>query len=223
MRIPVSSEPEAFRLVIGIVVLSAIAVGVGALAGPLSGVLVVAAALLGALVWEFASRDPNATSPLRDLAQRPRTPTDPELHRILVVANETVAGGELRDELIRRLERAPEVRVVCPILPSRVHLIASDIDREATEARERLDRTLAWATEHGVTATGRVSLDTPLQAVVDELRFFAADEVIVSTHPPERSKWLESGLVEELRTELDIPVHHVVVDLAAQPRPAVVG
>jgi hypothetical protein len=36
--------------------------------------------------------------------------------------------------------------------------------------------------------------------------------VIVSTHPPDRSRWLESGLVERLRDELDIPVHHVVVD-----------
>jgi hypothetical protein len=37
--------------------------------------------------------------------------------------------------------------------------------------------------------------------------------VIVSTHPPERSRWLGSGLVERLRDELDIPVHHVAVDL----------
>jgi hypothetical protein len=68
-----------------------------------------------------------------------------------------------------------------------------------------------------------VSADTPLQAAADELRGFHADEVLVSTHPPDRSKWLESGLVERLRAELDVPVHHVVVDLARQQAPAVAG
>ena len=103
--------------------------------------------------------------------------------------------------------------MVCPILPSRAHHIASDIDQELADARARLDQTLAWAGEHGIQATGGVSADTPLMAAADELRRFPADEVIVSTHPQARSRWLESGLVERLRDELDIPVHHVVVDL----------
>ena len=38
--------------------------------------------------------------------------------------------------------------------------------------------------------------------------------MIISTHPPERSHWLEAGVVERAREELDIPVTHVVVDLA---------
>jgi hypothetical protein len=37
--------------------------------------------------------------------------------------------------------------------------------------------------------------------------------VIISTHPPGRSNWLETGIVERLRDELDVPVTHVVVDL----------
>jgi hypothetical protein len=37
---------------------------------------------------------------------------------------------------------------------------------------------------------------------------------LISTHPPQRSRWLESGLVERAREELEIPVTHVVVDLA---------
>jgi hypothetical protein len=49
-------------------------------------------------------------------------------------------------------------------------------------------------------------------AIEDGLRRFGADEVIVSTHPPGKSNWLESGLVERLREELDLPVTHVVVD-----------
>jgi hypothetical protein len=50
-----------------------------------------------------------------------------------------------------------------------------------------------------------------LGAIEDELRLSGADEVIVSTHPPGQSNWLETGIVERLREELDIPVTHLVV------------
>jgi hypothetical protein len=40
--------------------------------------------------------------------------------------------------------------------------------------------------------------------------------VIISTHPPGKSNWLETGIVERLREELDVPVRHVVVDLEQQ-------
>jgi hypothetical protein len=46
--------------------------------------------------------------------------------------------------------------------------------------------------------------------VEDELRSFAADEVIISTFAAGRSNWLDTGIVERLREELDIPVTHVV-------------
>jgi len=50
-------------------------------------------------------------------------------------------------------------------------------------------------------------------AIEDELRLAGADEVIISTLPPGRSNWLETGIVERLREDLDIPVTHTVVDL----------
>jgi hypothetical protein len=214
MRIPVKSEGDAFRLAYAIAAVIAISVAVGAILGALDGVILLAGAALGALAWEFLTEDPDRRQLLREAAREARPRADPRRYRVLVIANETVAGRELRDEIIRRAPRTPEVRVVCPILPSRAHYIASDIDRELAEARVRLADTLAWAGERAIEASGRVSADTPLTAAADELRRFPADEVIVSTHPPARSRWLESGLVERLRDELDIPVHHVVVDVA---------
>ena len=220
MRIPVASEQDAFRWVFAIAIVIGMGVALGALTEPVYGALLVAGAVLGVVAWEIGSRDPAAPSPLHDAAAAPGAAGR---HGVLVIANETVTGHELREELLARLERAPEVRVLCPILPSRAHYIASDIDRELAEARSRLDATLAWAAEHHMRASGRVSADTPLQAAADELRGFRADEVLVSTHPPDRSKWLESGLVERLRAELDVPVHHVVVDLSRQRERAVAG
>jgi hypothetical protein len=61
-----------------------------------------------------------------------------------------------------------------------------------------------------------VSDATPLQAIEDELRRYAADELIISTHVPERSHWLEAGVVERATEELQIPVTHVIVDVARQ-------
>jgi hypothetical protein len=219
MRIPVKSERDAFFLSYGTAVALGAAVILGALAGVLYGVVLFAGVVIGALVWELRVREADRPQPARDAAEAaPRG--DATRHRVLVVANETVVGRELREEIMRRAAQTPEIRVVCPILPSRAHLITSDIDRELAEAGKRLDETLAWAGEHGIEATGGVSADTPLMAAADELRRFPADEVIVSTHPQARSRWLESGLVERLRDELEIPVHHVVVDLERVREPA---
>ena len=212
MRIPVKSERDAFYLAYGTAVVLGAAVVLGVVAGVLYGVVLVVGVLLGVLVWELRTRDADRPQPAREAAEA-APPRDARRHRVLVIANETVAGRELREEIMRRADQTPEIRVVCPILPSRAHLVTSDIDRELAEARTRLDQTLAWAGEHGIDATGCVSADTPLMAAADELRRFPADEVIVSTHPKTRSRWLESGLVERLREELDIAVHHVVVDL----------
>ena len=220
MRIPVKSERDAFLLAYGIAAAVGVAVALGVLAGPLYGVVLLVGIVIGALVWELRTSDPDRRQPVREAAQAAAPAGDAARHRVLVIANETVGGRELREEIMRRTPRTPEIRVVCPILPSRAHYIASDIDGELADARARLDQTLAWASEHGIQATGCVSADTPLMAAADELRRFAADEVIVSTHPQSRSRWLESGLVGRLRDELDIPVHHVVVDLERAAEPA---
>jgi GABA permease len=50
----------------------------------------------------------------------------------------------------------------------------------------------------------------------DALRLFPADEVMISTHPPGRSNWLEHDVVDRARERFDLPVTHVVVDLAGE-------
>ena len=65
-----------------------------------------------------------------------------------------------------------------------------------------------------VGATGNVGRE--MMNVLAE-REFPADEVVVSTHPPGRSNWLELGVVAEARLRFDVPVTHVVVDMATRP------
>ena len=71
----------------------------------------------------------------------------------------------------------------------------------------------------GLRARGEVGDGEPLQAIDDALRTFAPDELVISTHPEGRSHWLERNVVEEARARFDLPVTHVVVDLAAAGEP----
>ena len=214
MRVPVKSEADAFRLTFGLVAVIAAVVAIGALTDPLVGVALLVGVAVGAVGWQLATRDPDKQT-LGDVRAGGAS-ADDERHRILVIANQTVGGEELRQEILQHAGSQPLVRVVAPVLPTRAHYITSDIDGELADAQRRLDATLAWLREKGIEATGRVGDLTPRQAIEDELRTFAADELIVSTHPAKRSHWLESGLLQQARDELDIPVAHVVVDLERQ-------
>jgi hypothetical protein len=143
---------------------------------------------------------------------------DDDVHRVLVVANETVGGRSLLEEIRRRAGERSEVYVVVPALAStRLEHLAHDVDGALAEARTRLDRSLTAMRSAGLAASGEVGdHHDPNTAIEDALRAFPADEVIVSTHPPERSRWLESGVVERAREEIPLPVTHVVVDLETE-------
>src|SRR5918912_1540917 len=79
-----------------------------------------------------------------------------EARRILVVANETVAGRALIDAVKRRADEGPvQVHVVCPQnAPRHGWVIHDQTVREAAENRLRL--TLAQLREIGVEATGEI-------------------------------------------------------------------
>jgi hypothetical protein len=221
VRNPVRSEADAFHIVFGVAAVIAASVVLGALTVPLAGVALFVGALAGALFWELRTQDPDRRRPLREAALQGSRFDRGDRRRVLVVANRTLLGSELRAELSRQAADGAELRIVAPILCSRVHYIASDIDSELREARARLASALEWASSEGLDASGVVGdPNVALGAIEDELRTSGADEVIVSTHPPGQSNWLETGIVDRLREELDIPVTHLVVHLEAAPAAA---
>ena len=213
MHNPLRSEAEMFRLVvvIGIAALPVIVLGLAV--GPEWGLVVLGVELgIGiGLIW----RGSRGTIPHEaEVAHE-----DDEVHRILVVANQTVAGRSLLDEIrAHQTDEPTEILVVVPALPhSRLEHLAHDVDGAIAEARARLDDSLATMKQAGLNATGTVGdHHDPNAAIEDALAGFAADEVIISTHPPERSRWLESGVVERAQAEVPLPVTHVVVDLEAE-------
>ena len=141
---------------------------------------------------------------------------EPGERRILVIANETVGGGPLRE----RIEKLSEgydtkVLVVTPALNTRVRTITSDVDPAREQAQQRLDASLARLREDGIDARGEVGDGDPLQAIEDALRTFGADQIVISTHPEGRSHWLERGVVTGAKDRFAVPITHVVVDLEA--------
>jgi GABA permease len=137
--------------------------------------------------------------------------------RLLVVANETVEGEALLDEIRKCCgDHDCEILVVTPALAtSRASHWASDVDEAIELARQRMELSLIAIKQLGLKAKGEIGDSDPNVAIEDALRVFSADEIVISTHPPERSRWLEHGVVDKAREQIDLPITHVVVDLAA--------
>jgi len=136
--------------------------------------------------------------------------------RILVISNETVEGTVLHEAIRFRAHNVEgEVLVVAPALNSRLRHWMSDTDGARAAARRRVDRCLERLSAAGVRARGEVGDADPIQAIADALRVFAADEIVIATHPEARSHWLAHDLVDRARLRFDAPVLHVVVDLDA--------
>jgi hypothetical protein len=209
---PFRSEAEAYRfLLLTVGYFAAIAIAALAL-GKWAGLTVFALLTLAGLAYVVRAR---RTEPPRQAVSSRRGRENER--RILVIANETVGGERLREEIRRRSEGYDEqVLVVSPALNSPLRHWASDEDNARVKAQERLEASLARLRAAGVDAKGEIGDAEPVQAMEDALRLFGADEIIISTHPEGRSHWLEKGIVDSARERFAVPITHVVVDLEAE-------
>jgi len=140
-----------------------------------------------------------------------------ERSSVLVVANETLTGGELVAAVKRRANEGPiRVLVVAPVTQPREGYVVYRDTRRAAAGR-RLERILGALRDAGIPAHGGVFDDEPLAAVRDILAAEDIDEIVVSTHPETRSGWLRKNLLEEIRRIAgQRPVEHVVVDTSVR-------
>jgi hypothetical protein len=133
-------------------------------------------------------------------------------NRLLVVAPEPLEDPALVSEIAAIASAGEaaagpgptEVRVIAPARSSRLDRWASDLE----PARERAQRTVAVSlgtlAAAGLDAAGSVADGDPVQAVEDELRGFAAREVVLVDGPG-----IGAGEVEEVRRRLDRPVREL--------------
>jgi hypothetical protein len=142
------------------------------------------------------------------------------MKHVLVIANETVAGQSLIEALERRKGDGLLVTVICPVNQPREGYVVYEDTRRASAGR-RLDKTIETLRADGIKASGFVVDADPVAAVRDALAQLEPrpDEIVVSTHPRQRSGWLRRDVVERIRRAAgDIPVEHVVVDLEKEAR-----
>lgn len=125
----------------------------------------------------------------------------------LVVANQTAGGEPLFEELRQRAQESPHsFTVIVPQDGGEGH--------HSEDARERLKGLLQRLGQEGITASGGIGDPDPYAAVANALQFYPVDEIVISTLPRMRSRWLRSDLIDRVRKLTDAPVAHVEVDIA---------
>jgi GABA permease len=149
-------------------------------------------------------------------------PTSPA-SRVLVLANETVEGRELLNEL-RSIDRSGRAKyfVCVPANPIDTGTAMYEgavymWDATVQAAQERLDRTLTVLRSENLDADGELGSFKPLKALEDAVGQFKPDRLVICTLPEERSAWLRFDIVDRARETYRLPVTHVVVDPQTVP------
>jgi hypothetical protein len=142
--------------------------------------------------------------------QQPATPGDAR-KRLLVVADSHCSETALRDEIVARLPGLVLVHLVVPVRVSHLHFLTDDEFDEAQDAEQSMLTSVGLLRGRGVSATGSLGSDKPLESMTDALGFFPANEVLLATPPEGASYWLERDLLEKARGLTTVPVREVVV------------
>src|SRR3954452_7703600 len=138
---------------------------------------------------------------------------------ILILASETIGGGELLDAVRKRAAEG-DARFYVVVPQTRPRPGAGIYDEAGRDsAQVRVDLMLAFMRDEGIEGTGEVGDADPFNAATDAIGAHGIDEVIISTLPATVSGWLRRDLIERLENETGLPVTHVVVDVDSEGLP----
>ena len=138
---------------------------------------------------------------------------------ILILASETIGGGELLDAVRKRAaEGDARFYVVVPQTRPRHGAVIYD-EAVRDSAQVRVDLMLAFMRDEGIEGTGEVGDADPFNAAMDAIGAHGIDEIIISTLPATTSGWLRRDLIERLENETGLPVTHIVVDVDSEGLP----
>jgi hypothetical protein len=134
----------------------------------------------------------------------------------LVVANQTIGGQPLIETLERRASVSPHrFTVIAP---------QDGASGEAIElAEDRLQATLHQLEGAGLDVTGYVTHPDPFTSIMNAHQHDPANEIIISTLPSVKSRWLRGDLINRVRRSVGVPVEHVVSDPDAERQPVSAG
>ncbi|HEY3543398.1 MAG TPA: hypothetical protein VGK79_12735 [Gaiellaceae bacterium] len=166
-RNPFRSESEMFRF-LGVVIVGAVLIGLGAWINVWVGVAVAVLVVAGITWWLMQEPVPGTASP----APRLDSSTPTGVHRVLVVAPPGTSSVEVPPG-------ATEIVVIVPALASKLEAATGAVDdRRADAELTALSLTRALSRD-GRSVRGEVGADNPVLAVEDALRTFGADEILV--------------------------------------------
>ena len=103
------------------------------------------------------------------------------------------------------IHAADEIMVIAPALPSRGKWLASDTDKTAEKADERLRAVLSQLDDDAVTRA-ELGADDPLLAFTDAAREFRPDHLLIALRPRDQADWQERGLIDQLLKAFVVPL-----------------
>jgi nucleotide-binding universal stress UspA family protein len=144
-----------------------------------------------------------------------------DVRRYLVVANQTLGGEALWEAIRERMARGDcHFHLVVPATPTAqldpsFTAEAEPDTRERGEdlgrrlARQRMRQQLDQMRELGASVSGEIGVADPVDAVRVVLHRWEFDEVILSTLPGRRSRWLAADLPTKIRRGFKLPVTQI--------------
>jgi hypothetical protein len=167
-------------------------------------------AVVSAIVLSLATVVRIVFPRMRVNPQRPAVALDHE-SRLLVVADEHCGSPALWQEIYARLAGAVAVHLVVPVRVSHLHYLTNDEREESRDAEDRARLAIELLRQRGVSVTGGVGSDDPLESMTDALGSFPATRVLLATSTEEDSYWMEQGLVAKAQALTPLQVDRVVV------------
>ncbi|MEA2312531.1 MAG: hypothetical protein QOE28_2499 [Solirubrobacteraceae bacterium] len=132
--------------------------------------------------------------------------------KLLVVTQEPVDAQMLRSTLGEEVEGA-EVLVISPATnQSKVAFWVSDPDEAIEHADAAQEETVERLEEQGVDAAGSTGEAQPAQAIADALATFAADRIVVFSHPQGDRDYREDEGLADAQARFGIPLEHALIE-----------
>jgi hypothetical protein len=131
--------------------------------------------------------------------------------KLLVVTPEPVDANLLRAALDEDITGA-EVLVISPATnASKVAFWVSDPDEAIAEAGAAQEETVERLDEAGIDAAGDTGESEPAVAIQDALATFAADRIVIFSHPESDRDYREDDGLEDAEARFGVPVTHAVI------------
>jgi hypothetical protein len=131
--------------------------------------------------------------------------------RLLVIADAYSSAANLSDAVQSRLDGAVAVHLVVPVRVSHLHFLANDESEERRDAEQTMMAAVGLLQSRGISATGSVGTDKPLESMTDALGVFPATGVLLVIPPADESYWLERDLLSNARSLTELPVTQATV------------